>query len=82
MNPDALERDSAHCLFMCTLLELFIYQSPYLSTFAGSRVKIRGQDGISLKSASLLFECSSTIVAGKVFEVRTNVVRGIAFIQP
>ena len=49
---DALERSRAwfrSCLFMCTLLELLVYQSSYLSTLAGAVRKIvRTVNGISL----------------------------------
>ena len=41
--PDALKQRSAwfhSCLLLCTLLELFVYQSLYLSTLAGAMCKI------------------------------------------
>ena len=42
--PDALERSGVwfrSCLFMCTLLELFVIQSSYLSTLAGRAENVR-----------------------------------------
>jgi hypothetical protein len=51
VHPDALERSRAwfrSCLFMCTLLELFVYQSSYLSTLAGAVWKSEDCYGISL----------------------------------
>ena len=52
MRWSVVERNGAwfhSCLFMCTLLELFVYQSSYLSTLAGALRKIgRTVNGISL----------------------------------
>ena len=48
------------CLFMYTLLELFVYQSLYLSTLAGGRVKIRGLLWNQSKSMVHISSCWQT----------------------
>ena len=74
-TPDALKRGRAwfrSCLFMCTLLELFVIQSSYLSTHTGLCGKCEDYEWFSLLYHSNQF-CKSGYLAYRYFVRFANI---------